>query len=446
MSTPVIERTHQPRREPLPVLAAPETQPAQAFVLHVLQFPEPPRFRMWYWSWHHWHEWREGEIIRFATNYAVSEDGVRWERPELDLHRIEGSPERNIVLPYGLMHGLFYEPWEPDRESRFKALVCVEAKSEKDGGFTIPEGYYLHWSPDGIHWKGDLSHYVIPSLNGYDYPQNGVGDTTRFWWDPYRKRYIADVKFVLPGKLRCRGMMESEDMVHWGRARPTFFARERDAQIYGHRGFPYEGMYVGMRWIYHLSLDPPHHQHVELDCSRDGVGWTRVGAGQPFMDMNLKYDTWDAAIVKPTAMLMVGDEIWIYYTGRTSQARAPTDPSRTTYQNSTGLARLRRDGFASITAGDEPGWLVTRPLGFQGRELRVNAQVTPGGSIRVGVMRRDGEPVDGLRAEDCKPLTGDLIDARARWEGKSDMRAVSGSDVRLKFRLRNAKLYSFWIE
>ena len=443
----VGREVHQPRREPLPVLSAPAGKSLQAFVLHVLQFEEPPRFRMWYWSWKQWHEWRQGEDIRFATSYAVSEDGLRWERPELDLYHIEGSPERNIILPYGMMHGMFYEPLEPDPERRFKALVCIEAKSKADGRFTIPEGYYLHWSSDGIHWKGDLSHYVLPSLQGgYDYPQSGVGDTSRFWWDPYRKRYIGDVKFVLPGKLRCRGLMESDDLVHWTRARPTFFARRPDTQIYGHRGYPYEGMYVGLRWIYHPSLDPPHHQHVELDCSRDGVSWTRAGAGQRFMDMNPKNDTWDAAIVKPTAMLTVGDEICIYYTGLTLAARAPADPSRTGYQNSTGLARLRRDGFVSITADDEPGWLITRPLGFQGRELRLNAEVAPGGSIRVGVLRRDGEPIDGLRAEDCEPLTGDQIDASAQWEGGPDMRALSGSDVRLKFQLHNAKLYSFWIE
>ena len=119
------------------------------------------------------------------------------------------------------MHGLFYEPDEPNPQKRFKALVCVEGKDPE-----IPEGYYLHTSPDGIHWNADLSRYVIPSQGGYDLSQNGIGDTTRFWWDSIRKKYICDAKFVLRGKLRSRGILESDDPVHWTRPHSTFFARQ----------------------------------------------------------------------------------------------------------------------------------------------------------------------------------------------------------------------------
>ena len=183
-------------------------------------------------------------------------------------------------------------------------------------GLVIPEAYHLHTSPDGIHWTcdGAFSKPILPYLYGRYYPQTGIGDTSRFWWDPYRHKYIGDVKFVLPGTIRCRGMMESDDLEHWTRPHPTLAARNPGHQIYGHTAFPYEGMYIGVRWIYEPEHPIVNHcMGVELDCSRDGKYWTRVGAGQPFMAMNLDGASWDGDQMKITSMLPVGDELWLYY-------------------------------------------------------------------------------------------------------------------------------------
>ena len=78
---------------------------AHAFVLKVLPFDESPYFRMWYWSIANWHDWGQGNEIRCGMSYAVSDDGIHWERPRLSLYQIEGIEEENVVLPYGPMHG-----------------------------------------------------------------------------------------------------------------------------------------------------------------------------------------------------------------------------------------------------------------------------------------------------------------------------------------------------
>ena len=438
----VTRQVHPPRRLPMPVLTRGNKSDG-AIVLQVLRFATSPKFRMWYWSWRQWHKLPTGQEIRFATSYATSEDGVHWTVPELDLFKIEGMSDRNVVMPYGLMHGLFYEPDEPDPQKRFKALVCVEGKNPR-----IPEGYYVHTSPDGIHWIGDLTQPVIPSLHGYGIPQDGIGDTTRFWWDPLRNRYIGDVKFVIPGKLRARGMMESDDLVHWTRPLPTFFARQEGAQIYGHTGFAYQGIYVGTRWIYVPAFNPEtHSMYVELDTSRDGRIWTRVGAGQPFMDFNRRRDTWDTSRIKPTALLEVGDEIWIYYaagpTGKDVESPGFPDSHRVGY--SAGLAKLPRDRFASINAGDKVGTLITRPLDFRGGQLHVNAAVADDGELRVGLLTRNGEPIPGYVATDCVPVVGDGIDLPISWMAQAKLVGLDQSQVRIRFQLKNAKLFSFWV-
>ncbi len=436
-----------------PFLPKTEDLEYRAVAAHVLQFKTSPRFRMWYQSYPEWHPWGENQKIRFASSYAVSDDGIHWSKPDLDLHKIEGSGLRNIVIPYGLMHGVFHEPHEPDPQKRFKALVCVEARRVRDGNltreYTIPEGYYLHWSPDGIHWKGDLTRSIIPSLlSGYDLPQNGVGDTSRFWWDPLRRKYVGDVKFVLPGKNRCRGIMASDDLVHWSPATPTFYARIAENQIYGHRGFVYQGLYLGMRWVYTTGRSKHHSSNVELDCSRDGRIWTRVGAGQPFMDFNPNRDTWDAGKMRPIAMLEVENEIWIYYNGKPTDVETanPAFPDSQRVGNSVGLARLPRDRFASINGGDEVGKLTTRPIDFRGSRLHINAAVAKGGELRVELLTHDGKPIAGHRAADCLPITGDGIDLPIAWKTRKKLIGLDHARIRIRFSLKNARLFSFWVD
>ena len=93
------------------------------------------------------YEWKGDQRIRNGTGYAVSEDGIRWERSDLDLYRpvqrnANGGnkgpfPMKNIVMPYGMMDGLFYEPWEANPNKRYKAIAAMEAmKTDEDGRMT----------------------------------------------------------------------------------------------------------------------------------------------------------------------------------------------------------------------------------------------------------------------------------------------------------------------
>lgn len=415
---------------------------------HVMMFDESPRFRMWYnpgLNFHKWNKDDETDRIRFVTAYAVSEDGVNWKRPDLGIYQTPKYPYGNITLQYGMMHGLFYEPWEEDPEKRFKAVVCVEGRRFEGKKvlpeFTVDEGYYLHWSPDGIHWKGDLDHMVIPSqTRSVLFPIPGMGDTSRFWWDPVREKYMVDAKTTLynPTK-RSRSLMESDDLVHWSRGRPILFTTAENIQVYGHAVTFYQGMYIGFRWHSYTDYfwQEVHSVDIGLDCSRDAVTWTRVGGDQLFME---RKDTdrenfndphaWDADQMAVRNALVVDDEIWIYYNGA----------------GSVGLAKLRLDGYVSLNGGEETGTVVTRPLTFKGKKLRINAEVAKGGEIRVAFRTRDGEPVEGFTIKECKPLTGDSINMQVEWEAGRDISALSESFLRIEFQLRNAKIYAFWFE
>jgi hypothetical protein len=111
---------------------------------------------------------------------------------------------------------------------------------------------------------------------------------------------------------------------------------------------------------------------------------------------------------------------------------------------STGLAVLRRDGFASLGAGEEAGVMLTRPLTFTGSHLFVNVNA-PDGELRAGVLDEHGQPIQGFSHFSCNPVRTDSTSCRITWQGAGDLSSLTGRPVRLEFHLRQGELYSFWI-
>ena len=109
-----------------------------------------------------------------------------------------------------------------------------------------------------------------------------------------------------------------------------------------------------------------------------------------------------------------------------------------------GLATLRRDGWVSLDAGDEWGYVLSKPfIQPQGR-LRVNASLLedPKGELVAGFVDTDGKAVPGC--ESSLPLREGGLALAPRFERDED--ELAGREVRLKLSLRRGKLYSYWFE
>ena len=123
----------------------------------------------------------------------------------------------------------------------------------------------------------------------------------------------------------------------------------------------------------------------------------------------------------------------------------PTPPlggstkNRSKFFEATGLAVLRRDGFASLSPRDDaaPAQLTTRPLSFNGSHLFVNVVLGPAGWLRVEVLppRGGGDaPLCGFGARDAVPLRGPLDSTRVAlpaWRGSVPLGRFAGAAVRL---------------
>jgi hypothetical protein len=396
------------------------------------------RFRMWYAAFGRY-KLASGIETRFPACYAESDDGLKWVKPELGLLEYSGSKANNMILHGGNLYGLMFEPNDPDANRRYKAVVWHEPK------YVQREGYYLYTSPDGIHWIRAREAPLALSLSGYSMPQTGIGDTTIFRWDRHLGKYIGDVKFVLPGRFRCRGIMESDDLIHWTRPVMTLYPDaldEPDSQVYGHLSFCYESMWIGFMRMMHEKRTGWKQTTVELTASRDGRHWTRVGKREEFIPLG-KPGEWDADYHDPSwDPIPMGDELWIYYR---SSNRDP-GPKNPGVGHAIGLATLRRDGFVSLNAGEQVGQVMTRPLTVPGVSLFINAEVAEGGRIKAAVLSDDRKPIATYQLEESVPLTKGSTRARMAWRAATELNLPTHDHIRLLFQLDRAKLYSFWIE
>ncbi len=432
-----LEReVHRPRKHPAnPLLIPDKPWEGNGVAFQIVHRDEKTgRFRMWYTTPTRY-RLPSGMEVRFPALYAESKDGLTWEKPNLGLYASNGSKANNIIIPAGNLYGLIHEPHEPDPNRVYKGMVWHEPP------YVPREGYFLYTSPDGLRWQRARQEPLALSLNGYTMPQSGIGDTSIFRWDRHLRKYVGDVKFVLPGRFRCRGMMESDDLIHWTPPRLTLYPDaldEADSEVYGHLSFCYESMWIGFLRMMHTQRTGWKQTTVELTASRDGRHWTRVGRREEFLPLGDR-TAWDADYHDPSwDPILVGEELWIYY--RSLNRQPP--PGKTNVGHAIGLATLRRDGFVSLNADEQPGTLRTRPMALPGGQLHVNADLR-GGSLRVAVLDQAGQPVKGFEASE--PVSMDATKVVVSW-GNADLDRLRGQTVRLQFTLQKGKLFSFWME
>ena len=186
---------------------------------------------------------------------------------------------------------------------------------------------------------------------------------------------------------------------------------------------------------------------TQLTFSRDGRQWTRVGNRHLFMVGTP--GTWDEKRIYLDDAVVVDDEVRLYYRGSNIPHRGIGDLMGTERNGQTligdalGMATLRLDGFASISAQEEEGSLTTNPFHFDGGELRINANAARG-VIEVEALTIYGEPIAGLTRADCQPISTDGVDQEVVWNGGGKLGGQS-QPVRLRFHMRDARLFSFWI-
>jgi hypothetical protein len=214
----------------------------------------------------------------------------------------------------------------------------------------------------------------------------------------------------------------------------------------------YESLMLGLFTIWRgETMVREKVNEIEIGFSRDGFHWDRPDRST-FIGVSQKEGDWNWANVQSAGgcCLVVGDQLFFYVSGR--QGRPGTsDPGVCT----TGLAVLRRDGFASMdwipgegvlrgrVANSTAGTLTTRPVQFKGRQLFVNGDFGEG-QLRVEVLDRGGNVIAPFTAASCTPLSGNGTKMAVTWNGGS-LSDLAGSVVRFRFTLTRGRLFAFWV-
>jgi len=329
-------------------------------------------------------------------------------------------------------------------------------------------------SPDMVTWT-PLEAEPIPSSDEYNLS-----------FDERRHLFIATPKVGGPHG-RAVGLATSGDFEHWTDHGLVFQADDLDQElgrkniaarladprllppfhndpaaynvdVYNMGVFRYAGVYLGLPAMYHATGPIPNYPNtdgfhlIQLTCSRDLKTWQRLGDRAAFIGPapvgEGAYDL--TQLIGPSRAVVRGDELWFYYTGlkyRASWKYVGEYPHGETVPlpgldpdgGAICLAVLRRDGFISLEAGDDGGAVLTSPFPMSGRALFVNVAASKG-ELRVDVLGRDGEVLAVSAA-----VVGDSPNAPVPWKRGSVARR-SGQMVSLRFTLRHASLYSYWLE
>jgi hypothetical protein len=440
--TTLVRSFHRAEKHPAnPIFQAETTEEIQRqgtiYLGHggVFYDPQEALFKMFYVA-----GWRG------PLSLATSTDMVHWSRPEITPGRgnvlIDRAVDDNSIW-------LDLDASNPDEHLKF--LECHH-------GSLIPEGitqagHYLYTSRDGREWSDAI-------LAGI------AGDYCSFFYNPFRKRWVFSIK-PHANPPRVRRYQESEEFgkgvdwansVHWTGADrldlPEPVGRYPGAgepcQLYSLNAVAYESIMVGMHYILRGPNNDvceegnfPKLTDLEVGFSRDGFHWDRPDRSG-FIRGERKDGAWDRAYLHSTAgvFVVLDDQLVFPYTGFSGIG---PDGTRGMYHGaSMGLATLRRDGFASMEAGEAPGTLTTRPVLFSGSHLFVNAAV-PGGQLRVEVRDMAGEPIAPFTLERSIPFTGDSTIAALQWKGPEDLSTLAGKPVRFHFELSCGALYAFWV-
>ena len=450
---------HKPQKSGLVVIPDREWEsPVLQMLSNNVIYDETKKiFRMWYSCFQRqWYEPCNMDVENCRVLYAESEDGVIWEKPNLGIYEYNKSTDNNICLiapGNGVMWAGVLEDKEEDQsDRRFKMLG--------HGTVGKDHGVVTYFSPDGLHWQPNKHNPVLyaridcgdsHTLMGLRDPRTGryvAGIRTQDWYLSYPHvpyyRYRRGDPQAGDGagtfSYRRVGISFSDDFMSWSVPQQILKADLDDpmgTQMQGMTFSPYEDVYLGFVMM-HYADGINDTIDVQLAVSDDLLQWERVGNRSPFITIG-KEEDWESKMIFAVSAtpIRVDNELWLYY-----------NPHRTTHYAehedryaAIGLCKLRLDGFVSILSEGE-GFLVTKPFSFSGKDLHINADSRKG-KLQVEVLNEKLQPYEGYMS---RPCSNDNCDYVVAWPDGTDLHALEGKPVRLKFYIHNTHLYSFSIK
>lgn len=385
-----------------------------------------------------------------VTCVADSTDGIHWTKPKLGLFEAGGDKEKtkenNIVLAGDPPFSHNFSPFIDTRpgcpaDQRYKALSGLDQT-----------GLVAFISADGLRWTKLRDEPVIPRKTPFKAEWMFDSQNVAFW-SASEQKYVS--YFRVYDGVRRIARSESADFVTWSEpvlmnyvtaGQPSPVEELYTNQTHPYFRAPHIYIAVAARFVpgrQAISDQEAESLHVakgyHKDLSDAVLMTTRGGS---------VYDrTFLSSFIRPG----IGARNWVSRTNYPALGILQTGPTEmsvyTNQDNAQPTAHLHRyslrlDGFASVQADYAGGELLTKPLKFTGSRLDLNFSTSAVGSIRVEIQDEGGRPMAGFAAEDCVETIGNEIDRTVRWKSGSDISALAGKIVHLRFVMKDADLFA----
>lgn len=365
-----------------------------------------------------------------TTCFALSNDGIVFERPVYNLVEWEGSKENNIVLRNADSHNFcaFYDN-NPDcpPEHKYKA-IC---------GLCFTGGLYAYSSPDCIHWSR-LSETPVMTDGIFDSPNMAFYDSVAGLYRCYYRYWTGNYDRYWDGLGGYRGIEScvSTDFIHWSKPVPNYYVElpEQTEHLYTNATRPIPGaehILVSMPMRFHETRKKlkeyngnPWNSNglsdVLLMTSRDGHNWNRT-IKEPYIRNSLDPSDWtQRGIIPLGGIIDRNGEFYIYC-------------AKHYMSENDGIWRysIPRFRFISVSAPYDGGEFTTKLVEFTSDDIYLNYQTGVYGYIVVDVLDETGNVI-----HTGEEIFGNELSCHIHFEG------IKGTCGRLRFRMKESELYA----
>ncbi|MCP4645074.1 MAG: hypothetical protein GY851_31820 [bacterium] len=334
---------------------------------YVRVFQDGPLYRMYYRASNF--DLETKEVSEQKVCYAVSVDGIHWDKPSLGLIEHEGSTDNNIMWTGIGVHN--FAPFKDENpncppEAQYKAL----GGGEKGGlvAFT---------SPDAIHWTL-VSEKPVISKGAFDSQNLAFYDTVRGRYVDFHRGFNNRVRDI----MTCT----SPDFASWTEPHYIDYGDTPPEHLYTNAIAPYyraPHIFMGFpkRFVPSRDLKVHHYPGVSdgvFMTSRDGEHWNRWR--EAFIRPGLQTSRWVnrnnmtawGIVVTRSDTPGLPDELSVY-------------SSEGYYVGPCGMRRftIRQDGFVSANAPATGGEFTTKVFTFTGDGQKADEAPAPRTVMRV---------------------------------------------------------------
>lgn len=373
------------------------------------------------------------KIREMGICYAISKDGINWEKPSLNMVEFNDSKENNIILRNNHGAGLFKDEFVKESNERYKLILT----------FDNERSMLISTSKNGLKWSKPQA---CPNIEKVSEETKNLrikwnGDThNNAIWAPTIEKYVLITRMWKQTKdnngkyigIRIVGRSESLDYKTWAFTEPIFEGNDYHLQIYSMPIFEYCGIYLGLPAIFNIKTDTVQ---TELAWSPDTIKWYRICPGTALIpNSETKGDIDWGCIYAAKSPIILHNEIRLYYSG----SDGPHTDWRKGYFC---LATLRPDGFAGYKSVDDTleSSIITVPIPWNGDVLGLSADIDDGGYVKVIILNEN----NNILGNDVIEKT--CFDEKLKITMKDPNSISLNTEVKFKFYLRNAILYSFSI-